>query len=362
MIIIKNIEIYAPEKLGKKDILIGGNKILDINTNITYPHAEIYDGSNMIGIPGLIDQHIHIIGGGGEGGFATKACEANFDDLIDGGVTTVLGLLGTDGYSRSIENLISKAKGLKEEGMNALCVTGSYAYPSITLSGSIAKDIMFIDEIIGCKIALSDHRSSHLTLAEFIRLASEIRTAAMLANKAGIMVIHMGDESSGMELIEKALEQTDIPITLFRPTHVNRNPSLLAQAIRFNKQGGWIDLTCQDEPIALTYLKLKNNGCQMDHVTLSSDGQGSWSKYDDEGNCIAFGISSVKALHQELCTMVQKYEIDLAEALCCMTINPANALKLRNKGQIAINKDADLVLLEQHLQIKKVMINGQWYK
>lgn len=362
MIIIKNIEIYAPQKLGKKDILIGGNKILDINTNITYPHAEIYDGSNMIGIPGLIDQHIHITGGGGEGGFATKACEASFDDLIDGGITTVLGLLGTDGYSRSIENLISKAKGLKEQGMNALCVTGSYAYPSITLSGSIAKDIMFIDEIIGCKIALSDHRSSHLTLAEFIRLASEIRTAAMLANKAGIMVIHMGDEPSGMELIEKALEQTDIPITLFRPTHVNRNPSLLAQAIRFNKQGGWIDLTCQDEPIAPVFQQLKDNGCQMDHVTLSSDGQGSWSKYDDEGNCIAFGISSVKALHQELCTMVKKYEIDLAEALCCITINPANALKLRSKGQIALNKDADLVLLDQHLQIKKVMINGQWYK
>ena len=62
-------------------------------------------------------------------------------------------------FSSSEENLVSKAKALKEEGLSVYCLTGSYGYPSVTLTGDVKKDILFIDEVIGVKLALADHRA-----------------------------------------------------------------------------------------------------------------------------------------------------------------------------------------------------------
>lgn len=49
-----------------------------------------------------------------------------------------------------------------------------------------------IDEIIGVKIALSDHRSPSISSDELARLASDARVAGMISGKAGIVVAHMG--------------------------------------------------------------------------------------------------------------------------------------------------------------------------
>lgn len=362
MICIKNVHVYDPEDCGIQDLLIGGGKILKMGASLQCDYAEVVEGAGKICVPGFIDQHVHITGGGGEGGFATKTPEIQLSCIIEGGITTVLGLLGTDGYSRSVENLLSKAKGLKEEGISVVMTTGAYGYPNTTCTGSVTKDILFIEEVIGCKLALSDHRSSHVTVDELTRLASEVRVAGMLAKKAGILVLHMGDEASGLEPVNHILRNTDIPIALFRPTHVTRNESLFQQAIAFNQQGGYIDCTCGDEtnPFAHYYLMAKEAGCDLQKITLSSDGQGSWSHYDSEGRCIEVGVSSVSALHEELKRMVLDFDIPLSEALHCITDNVARALALSQKGTIKIDSDADLVLLDESLNIDSVMANGYW--
>lgn len=363
MILLKNVHLYDPNDRGIQDILIGGQKILIIAKKIEIEAEEIIDFKGKIAVPGLIDQHVHITGGGGEGGFASKTPEVQLSKLIQGGITTVLGLLGTDGYSRNVENLLSKAKGLKQEGLSVYATTGSYGYPSTTLTGNVAKDILFIDEIIGCKLALSDHRSSHLSEEELTRLASDIRVAGMLAKKAGILVLHMGSEKSGLDLVNTILNKTDIPISLFRPTHVTRCPELFAQAIEFNKRGGWIDCTCGEasNPFAHFYLKAKEAGCDMNRVTLSSDGQGSWSHYDEQGHCIEVGVSSVSALHDELKRIVHDFDIPLEEALPCMTSNVAKGLDLYPlKGTIQLNSDADLVFMDESCNISDVLAMGQW--
>ena len=113
MIIIKNIDVYSPDYIGKKDIFISGGKINLIRDNIDINHEDIkvIDGSNKILTPGFIDQHVHITGGGGEGSFKTRAPEITLSKLTTSGITTVVGLLGTDGTTRSV--LSCKSKGIK---------------------------------------------------------------------------------------------------------------------------------------------------------------------------------------------------------------------------------------------------------
>ena len=84
MILIKNIDVYGPTHVGVKDILICGGKIEQIadNIDIAKKYVTIIDGAGKRAIPGIIDQHVHVTGGGGEGGFSTRAPELRMVDLI----------------------------------------------------------------------------------------------------------------------------------------------------------------------------------------------------------------------------------------------------------------------------------------
>ena len=119
--LLKNANVYAPEKLGKKDILIEGEKILLMQDSIEgyegLPGVETYDLEGKIVVPAYIDMHVHITGGGGEQGPASRVPESQLSEFFKNGITTVVGLLGTDGVTRSVENLVAKARALTEEGM-----------------------------------------------------------------------------------------------------------------------------------------------------------------------------------------------------------------------------------------------------
>lgn len=365
MILIKNVAIYGPKYMGIKDVFISGDKITLIEDKIEAFNEKIkvIDGSNMKMIPGLIDQHVHITGGGGEGSFKTRVPEITLSKLTKAGITTVVGLLGTDGTTRNVENLVAKAKALKEEGITAYVHTGSYEYPTITITGSVKKDIAFIEEVIGAKVAISDHRSSSLTNDELARLASDVRMAAMLSNKPGIVVVHMGSGKMGLKPIIEVLDSSDIPVRVLRPTHVNRKKELLLESFEYAKRGGIIDLTCgiyKDLSPGRVIQLAEEKGVPLENITISSDGYGSWSKYDDKGNMTEIGVSQVSHLYNEFISMVEELGFEFEEALKFVTSNVAKALSLYpQKGTIKENSDADILLLNEENELKTVIAKGR---
>lgn len=371
MLLIKNAEIYTPAYIGKKEVLIAGGKIECIADKIELPYVksgvnvpcEIIDATNRKLIPGLIDQHVHVTGGGGEGGFKTRAPEVKLSELVKGGITTVVGLLGTDGVTRSLENLYAKTMALNEEGITAYMLTGAYDYPSPTLTGEVDKDIVLIEKVLGVKLAISDHRAPNVTLDQLIQLASKTRVAGMLSGKPGMVTLHMGDAKSGLQPVLDALENSAIPTTIFRPTHVNRNPRLLEEAYSYAKMGGYIDLTCgitgHNGP-ASCIVEAKKRVIPTGHITISSDGQGSWSRYDEQGRLVKIGVSSVESIYKEFRTMGQNYNMKLEDALPFVTTNVADALGLTGKkGCIKSGADADLLLLTNDLEIDTVIAKGK---
>ena len=121
----------------------------------------VADCSDKIICPGFIDQHIHIIGGGGEGGLASRIPEIMLSKIVSAGITTVVGVLGFDSITRSLKGLLAKARALEEEGLNTFIYTGSYEVPTPTITGSVMSDVSLVDKVIGVgEIAISDHRSS----------------------------------------------------------------------------------------------------------------------------------------------------------------------------------------------------------
>lgn len=364
MILIKNIEVYAPKFIGIKDVLIVNDKIALIEDKIKEftDKLEIIDGSGKKLIPGFIDNHVHITGGGGEGSFKTRAPEITLSKLIKGGITTVVGLLGTDSTTRSVENLIAKTKALKEEGISVYALTGSYDYPSVTVTGSVKKDIAFIDEIIGVKIALSDHRSPNVSFDELTRLASDARVAGMLSGKPGMVTAHMGNGDVGLSLVNEVLNKTEIPVKIIRPTHVNRKRELLLEAFDYAKKGGIIDLTCgiSDNSPAKAIIEAEQNNVPLENITVSSDGYGSWSKYDEYGNLIEIGVSSVSSIFNEFKYMVNELSFSIEKALMFFTVNVSKAIgTYPKKGAILENSDADLLIVGDKMNIETVIAKGK---
>lgn len=364
MILIKNIEVYSPRYIGRKDILITNGKITLIDEDISQFHKDIkiINGTDKKLLPGLVDNHVHITGGGGEGSFKTRVPEITLSKLVEGGITTVIGVLGTDSITRSVENLVAKTKALKEEGISAYAYTGSYGYPSITITDSIKKDIVFIEEIIGVKIAVSDHRSPSISNDELARLASDARIAGMISGKAGVVVVHMGDGKKGLGQIREVLEETEIPIKTFVPTHVNRKEELLYQAFEYAKIGGTIDLTCGIDgnlTPAKVVLNAEKEGVPLENITISSDGYGSWSNYDQYGNMIEIGVSPVSSLYKELKTMVVDFNVNIERALQFFTTNVSKTFGLYpKKGIIQENSYADLIIVNKDMEIETVIANG----
>lgn len=363
MILLKQADVYAPESLGIRDVLICGGRIEAIGEELQGgTGCRVIDAGGMRLTPGLVDQHQHITGGGGEGGFHTRTPQIRLSSIIRSGITTVLGLLGTDDVSRSVEDLVAGAKALQEEGISAYALCGAYGYPSVTITGTVKKDIAFIKEIIGVKLALSDHRAPGVTTDELIRLGSDVRTAGMLSGKAGIVVLHMGSGRRQLDQVFEALERTEIPVKTFHPTHVARDPGLLESSFKLAKMGGYIDITCEPESKEKMLGVLdsaKRAGVPMDRLTFSSDGQGSWSNYDSQGRLLEMGVTDVGNMYTQLVQLVNEGGFSLSQALTYFTSNVARALELYpRKGCICPGADGDLLLIRRDMTLDTVLARG----
>ena len=356
MILFQNIDVYAPEYLGRKDVLTVYDKIVKIADAGTITAdgllfgAETVDGTGLVLTPGFVDCHVHVLGGGGEGGFANRTPEATMEGLNKFGVTTVVGCLGTDGIGRDMCALVAKTKGLREQGMSAWCYTGSYQVPVRTLTDGITKDIMMIEEIIGTgEIAISDHRSSQPTFEEFARLAADTRLGGVLSGKAGVINVHLGDGARCMELIERVISETEIPASQFLPTHVNRNEKLFQKAIEYAVKGGAVDFTgneeidywetvCDEVRVCKGIRRMLDAGVNPKHITISSDGQGSLPIFNEKGEFLRMGMGQSSCLLKEVKECVEKAGIPLETAISTITANPAEILSLKGsrKGLMQI--------------------------
>ncbi|SHP63520.1 Isoaspartyl dipeptidase [Mycobacteroides abscessus subsp. abscessus] len=372
--LIKNGEVYAPNYLGVRDILIADDKIAfieeQINTPTSFVPIEVIDASGQLIVPGFIDSHVHIIGGGGEGGFKTRTPEIMLSDITMSGVTTLVGVLGTDGTTRTMESLLAKARALDEEGVTCYIHTGSYQVPVKTLTSRIEDDLILIDNIIGVgEIAISDHRSSQPTFEEMVKIATAARNGGILSGKAGLIEIHVGDGDEKLSLLEEIIEKTEIPARHFHPTHINRNKELFAAGITYAKKGGYVDLTTSTIPQFLeegevkcsTGLRLMlENDIPISSITFSSDGQASLPYFDEMGEFKGLKVGKTDSLFREVRDAVLNEKIPLEQAITVITSNPAQVLKLSQKGNIQKGKDADLVILDKEtLTIQTVIAKGQ---
>lgn len=358
MYLVKNVKLFDPQPMGKVDILVTNDRVAAVGNDLhpQIPGLTVIDGTGKTAVPGFIDQHVHVTGGGGEGGFNSRTPELMLSTVIKAGVTTLVGLLGTDSYTKSVENVLAKTKEFNADGITAYCLTGAYVYPPVTVTGSVSKDIVYIKEILGCKLAISDHRCSRPTKEELFRLASDIRMAALVSGKPGILHIHLGGCGRQLEDIIEIVEEAYLPIKHFRPTHLDCNPKA---ALRFMELGGWADFTAEPSKTDELYDVMQKAG--IEHLTVSSDSNGSipvWNEARDQ--VVAVKVGGMDPLYEIIRNLVVDFNVPMETAIQLITSNVARALELYpEKGTVRPGSHADMVLLDENLHIDTVMAMGK---
>ena len=371
MLLLRNANVFAPEPLGVQDLLLGGGKVLWLGRGLdALPTAlaastEVIDLEGRRLIPGLIDGHVHVTGGGGEAGFSTRVPPVPLTRFTTSGVTTVVGLLGTDDAARSTRDLVATVNALREEGLNAWAYTGGYHVPPTTLTGSVRADLVFIEALLGVgEVAISDHRSSQPTFDEILRLAADAHVAGLMTGKAGILHLHLGDGPRGLDLVRRALAESEIPARVFNPTHVNRRRGLFDEAIELARAGCTVDITAfpveeaEDAYGAAEALqRYLASGAPPERVTISSDAGGCLPCFDADGRVCSMDVGSAGALLASMRELLGA-GMALETMLPAFTSNPARLLRLSDKGKIAVGADADLVALDATGGADTVIIRG----
>lgn len=366
--LIKNANVFAPQHLGIKHLLIADSKIVylgDKLPNLDIEH-HIIDANGCMLTPGFIDGHTHITGGGGEAGFSTRVPPVPLSKFTRAGVTTAVGLLGTDDITRSTESLVAQVYALREEGFSAYCYTGGYHLPPTTLTGSVQSDIVFIEPVIGVgELAISDHRSSQPSLNELLKIASQAHVARLMTGKAGMLHLHLGDGPRGLSLIREALNQAEIPPRTYNPTHINRQKFLFEEACELAKVGCYVDVTAFEtgdvgyEP-AEALLRYMQQDLPQNKLTISSDGGGCLPDFHADGSLHKMDFAESQSMTDIFYALADNGQ-SIEKFLPFFTLNVAQLMNFHHKGRIQEGADADLIIFDKHAKIQHVMALGQWH-
>ena len=369
MILLRNADVFAPAAIGRRNLLIGGGRILAISTSpIEAPLGVAVESIDLQGrrlLPGFIDGHVHVSGGGGEAGFATRVPAPLLSRYTMAGVTSVVGLLGTDDATRSTAELLSHVYALREQGLSAWGYCGGYHVPPATLTGSVRGDIALIEPLIGIgELAISDHRSSQPTLDELLRLASEAHVAGLMSGKAGIVHLHLGDGKRGLDLVRQALDTSELPPRVFQPTHINRKKALFEEALELAKRGCHVDITAfpveegEDAwPADEALVRYLDSGAPAHRVSISSDAGGCLPCFDGEGRVCGMDVGHSGSMLDTLNALLAR-GLPLERALPAFTSNVAALLRLPGKGRVEVGFDADLVALGADGRASLVLARG----
>jgi len=369
VLLLKNARLFAPAARGVVDVLVAGERVEAIEPAgaLSWPAAlgDVVDLQGARVVPGLVDAHVHVTGGGGECGLHTRVPRIVLSALTRAGVTSCVGTLGTDVTTRTMRELVATTLGLRAEGLGAWCWTGGYAVPVQTLTGAVRDDITFVDPVIGVgELAVSDHRSSQPTFDELVRIAADCHVGGLMTGKAGVLHLHLGDGARGLSMVRRALEETELPARTFHPTHVNRQRFLVDEAIALARRGCVVDVTAfdpGDEGVAVEDVvgRWLDEGLPAERLTVSSDGAGCLPTFNEQGELVHMDIGRPDTLTKALQELLRRGRA-LSDVLPFFTSNVARLLRLTGRGVVVAGGSADLVILGDDDGVRDVLARGRW--
>jgi beta-aspartyl-dipeptidase (metallo-type) len=354
--------------MGVHDVLVAGDRVVAMDRRLDTGGLDVtqldLEGRRLL--PGLIDGHLHIVGGGGNEGYGTRIPELWTGELLAAGITTVVAPPGLDMVTKSLEGLLAKAYALHEDGITALLMTGGFQRPFPTLTGSVARDLFLVDRIVGVKIALGEHRATRFRDHELSELAGQLEWLSGATGKACVLHSHLGEAGDPAAQLLRLMGEGRLAPQRFQATHLNHSPDAMAAAPEISDRGGTVDVNPildpafghpHATPAAVAVRQFLDAGLDPTRITMTSDGNASVPIRRPDGSRGNYE-KSLSWLWGAVVDLVRD-GVELEQALAFVTSNPARVLRLPTKGSVRVGGDADLLVVGDDLRIEHVFARGR---
>ena len=378
--LLKNVNAVFENEIKKCNVLIDGEKIAKI-TQSDIADSEIIDCDNLYLSPGFIDLHVH---GGGGYSFMDKDPEkikkAAFAHALHG--TT--GILPTM-LSSPEEILMDCADRIEDVSQNftdsnILGVHFEGPHLSPAMSGAQSDDAIFPVNINSPLLSVEN--------LKMITMAPELQNAHTLAKRFSEngVTVAVGHTNATFEETEEAADNGFSDFTHIynasTSTHKEgafRVAGAVESALTNDKYTVQVIGDLRHLPLGLIRLIYKCKGADKayfitDGLEFSAadlaDGErviqlnGVPAVFKDgvmmTGDCsrLAGSASSMDTILRNAVKSV-----GITDAVKMVSSTPARVIGIDNKkGYIKENYDADLVLFDEDINIKKVMVNGKFVK
>jgi beta-aspartyl-dipeptidase (metallo-type) len=121
VILVSGGEVYTPAYSGVRNLLVVNDRLVRLGAvtraglDQSFPGGyKTLDATGCIVVPGFIDPHTHLDGGSGESGFGSRTPPLSIAEIVTAGITTVVGVIGTDVTTKTMVSLLACARGLPD--------------------------------------------------------------------------------------------------------------------------------------------------------------------------------------------------------------------------------------------------------
>ncbi len=377
-ILFKNVKIVAPsEVLTGYGIVISHGKIvnMDLEQNIQESNIdEIIDGKGQFLSPGFIDIHNH----GNSGYDFMDATVEAIDSIgkfhLQNGVTSYLGTVLTQSY----ENIIKAVKNItyyenKKDSSQILGIHLEGPFFSHSKKGAQPDkfirdpDISFIKELI----KISDYKLKMISIAPEKNGAPEL---IRYLKENNIIVSMAHSDATYEEAINGINHGATISTHLYNGMRSfnHREPGIVGASLTDDRV--YCELICDRIHLHDAAIKLALKAKGTDKAVLVSDAMRAAGLKDGEfelGGQKVMVINgearlsdgslagSTLNLNKAVYNMVKFLHVPIHEAVKMASLSPARAIGVHvNKGSIEVGKDADMLLLDDNVNISCVIKGG----
>lgn len=372
--VIKNVKIYTEEKLFKDGEIYIDNDLF--STNASSKDTDVMDGEGAYAIPGLIDIHFHGCKGYDfcDGSKEAIAEIAKYEASV--GVTAISPATMTL-PQETLEQILSNAAEYKrnpQEGADLVGINMEGPFISEEKKGAQnAKYIVNADaerfyrfqkaaEGLVKYVGIAPEKEGALTFVEAVK------------DKVHVSLAHTNaDYDAAKAAYDKGANHA-VHLYNAMPLYTHRAPGVIGAVA--DSEHVMAELICDGVHIHPAVVRTTLKMLGEDRVIFISDSMRATGMPDGRyslggldvdviGNRAVLASDGALAgsatnLMDCVRVAVKSMNIPLETAIACATINPAKSLEIYDKyGSIAPGKKADLVLLDQELNLKAVFKDGK---
>lgn len=368
--IIKNVRAYGENRqFETKDICIEGGVFAEKSSEMD----EIINGDGLYAIPGLMDVHFHGCVGYDFCDGTHEAIEAMALYELKNGITAICPATMTLAEEELLK--ISEAARTYEGKKGAELIGINMEGPFISMEKKGAQNPDFIHkpdiDMFHRLMEASGNLYKLAALAPEVEGAMEFIDA--VKDEISICVAHtMADYDTALEAFNRGAKQVTHLYNAM-PAYTHRAPGVVGAAADSRCM---VELICDGVHIHPSVIRNTFKMFSKDRIIFISDSMMATGMEDGEyslggqavkvrGNLATLAVNGAIAgsatnLMDCMRFAVKKAGIPLEEAVQCATENPARAIGVFDKyGSISEGKYGNIVLMDENLEIHKVIMKGK---